>query len=386
MDKVVVAFPLLKLIRSTDLSFLKPNWEMRLYRIIDKTSSVQLAKQIAEAASRKGADVSAEPNLTTTLPKGGGVMGSPGSPPLSGNGAIPDPQWSSTDIGVNLPRGLNLNEGSRVMVGIFDTCPQVKPTWIQTMYANYLTGGAAPTNGNYSEHGPSVGALIKRVVSLANNAPQLAPKLDLYCVLGLDGTGNVADLIAALGAFITNTTGRGVINLSLRVMLASKLLERTLDAANGKNFVIAAAAGNESTQTAAAPMNYPANYQSWMIGVAGSNYARRRSDFSNQGKVAAPAGGVTKSETDLTCTSTTHVFIVTPLSTSSTGFLCWQGTSFATAFVSGEAALILSKNLNLSADSVRNIIYTKTGHATAPPDPMDPNLGAGIINITGALQ
>ena len=79
------------------------------------------------------------------------------------------------------------------------------------------------------------------------------------------------------------------------------------------------------------------------------------------------------------CADLPDRFIITPADSSPTGYLCWQGTSFASPLVSGAAALLLEKDPALTTDDVATKLY---GTAAAG----DPIFGAGIMDVTQALQ
>ena len=79
------------------------------------------------------------------------------------------------------------------------------------------------------------------------------------------------------------------------------------------------------------------------------------------------------------CADLPDRFIITPADSSPTGYLCWQGTSFASPLVSGAAALLLEKDSAMTAADVGENLY-----GTAESG--DPLFGAGIMDVTQALQ
>jgi subtilisin family serine protease len=369
LDGLAAKFALTASGERVDLAFLGAGRAMQLYQTTGDLPADQVAEQINEQARSEGIDVAAEPNLLLSVSThGGSVFGSPSYPPLTGPETPFDQQWIWFDQGIRLPAEQTWT-GKGVTVGVFDTCPATQPAWVDQVEWITKAPGANPI---YLEHGASAAALVDYV------AP--AAQIELYCVLSADGYGTLADLIAGIAHFINQHSpegGRAVINLSLGVHGVSAQLEAILDRVHALGFVIVAAAGNQGDPTA---MNIPAAYHT-VIGVAGHTIDRQPSNFTNLGEIAAPAGG-NLSAAELAqapCAALPDRFIITPADSSPTGYLCWQGTSFASPLVSGAAALLLEKDPALTADDVAAKLY-----GTAEVG--DPIFGAGIMDVTQALQ
>jgi len=154
-------------------------------------------------------------------------------------------------------------------------------------------------------------------------------------VLGASGTGTVADLLAGLefavqvkAAFAaTNTANLRVLSNSWASSAPSAALQNAINAANSSDMLFVTAAGNDASNNDTAPV-YPASYAlPNVVAVASSTSADQRSPFSNYGAasvhLAAPGSAV--------------------LSTvPGNSYGVYQGTSMATAHVSGAALLALS--------------------------------------------
>jgi subtilisin family serine protease len=154
-------------------------------------------------------------------------------------------------------------------------------------------------------------------------------------VLGASGSGTVADVVAGLefavqakAAFAaTNAANLRVLSNSWASSAPSTALQNAINAANGSEMLVVTAAGNGASNNDTAPV-YPASYAlPNVVTVASSTSADQRSPFSNYGAtsvhLAAPGSAI--------------------LSTvPGNAYAVYQGTSMATAHVSGAALLTLS--------------------------------------------
>lgn len=164
--------------------------------------------------------------------------------------------------------------------------------------------------------------------------------------LGADGTGTTSGAIAAVYYAVRN--GAQVINNSWGGSSYSQSLHDALTYAYNNHVFIASAAGNYSKnndQNAMYPANYPVPSQ---ISVGATNDWDSYASFSNYGvssvHVAAPGVSILSS---------------VPPTTSSPGnanFRFMSGTSMATPFVAGLAALIIREAPDLSGYQIKNLI------------------------------
>jgi thermitase len=152
-----------------------------------------------------------------------------------------------------------------------------------------------------------------------------------------DGEGFASDFDVAEGITWAADHGADVVNLSLGGPGASSVLQSAVDYAVGRNVLVVAAAGNESTTTP----SYPGAIVS-AIAVSATTSSDTKATFSNFGNwvdIAAPGVGI--------------------LSTvPGAGYAAWSGTSMATPVVAGAAALAFAGRPGSTAASVRTLLQS----------------------------
>lgn len=256
-----------------------------------------------------------------------------------------------------------MNRGSGAVVAVLDTGvqldhPALADSLTSTRY-DFVDDDPTPAddgNGIVVGHGTHVAGVINLVAPDAQIMP--------LRVLNPDGQGNV--FVIAEAIIYAAQNGADVINLSLGTSSASELLEDVIeDAAENYGVVIVAAAGNRNSSAA----QYPAS-ESDVLAVASIGPASQKSGFSNYGawiNVAAPGEG-----------------IYSTLPTS--GYGSWSGTSMATPFVAGQAALVNSISPSLSSEQVALLITNTAQSIDAQNPDFAGLLGAGQLNIVASLE
>ena len=229
-------------------------------------------------------------------------------------------------------------------------------------------------------HGTHVAGIIAsnsiRVKSVAPQATIMPVR-----VLSSSGSGDVSDV--ACGIIYAANNGARVINMSLGLSLdegtdiVSPALSAAVAYAITKNVVVVAASGNDGTTGI---NTYPAALPDVIgVGAISNNSGQPIVWFSNRGSyvdVVAPGVGIwsTCSSPSTTCTTTDG----------DSNYELLSGTSMATPFVAGLAALILSIDQNLQFSDVASIITTSAvDKGAVGPDQI---YGFGLINAPQAIQ
>ena len=204
-----------------------------------------------------------------------------------------------------------------------------------------------PSNAAYG-HGTMVAGVIHLVAPTARIMPLKA--------FDASGAGYTSDIIRALHYAAMNDAK--VINMSFSRPTASNELKRALDFAAGRGAVLVAAAGNVGTTS----LRYPAAYSN-VIGVASTRNDDTRSSFSSYGSglvsLAAPGEAII----------TTY-----PKGT----FAAAWGTSFATPFVAGAAALVAGIQPAATPSQVTSVL----SHARY----IGSSMGSGRLDLEDAIQ
>lgn len=231
------------------------------------------------------------------------------------------------------------------------------------------------------------GTHVAGIAAAADNAlgvVGMAPSATIYPVrvLGRDGVGSSADLIAALN-WAAGRSEIDVINLSLGGLGPSDSLKNAIDAAwsAGSGKLIVAAAGNQGTDEPTYPAAYPN-----VIGVGAVDGAGQRASYSNVGEsvdVVAPGGDASR---DANQDGSADLIISTWGRDDSGEFepsyAGLQGTSMAAPHVAGVYALMKAE-VALTPGEFLSLL--RNGDLTEEVGPAF-EYGAGLINALAAMD
>ncbi|WP_306210025.1 S8 family serine peptidase [Actinoplanes sp. RD1] len=267
-------------------------------------------------------------------------------------------QWGVTKTGVN--QAWETTRGSSgTVVAVVDTGVSAVPD----LAGRLLPGHDFVNNDDDASDDQGHGTMAAGVVAAAGNNTTGIAGVCWTCrilpvkVLGSDGFGDYS--VIAEGIRWAADHGADIINLSLGGGSASQLFTDAVNYATGKGALVIAAAGNDGVATPHYPAAVPA-----ALAVAGSDQNDKRYKWSNYGSswvdIAAPGCNPAQARTG------------------AVGEFC--GTSSATPFVSGVAALLRSTSPTPSAEAIRTAL---TSTADALPGGW---AGAGRIDAAAALD
>ncbi|HYE39514.1 MAG TPA: S8 family peptidase, partial [Ramlibacter sp.] len=243
--------------------------------------------------------------------------------------------------------------------------------------------GSGSVGQNSSWHGTHVAGTIGAATNNRAGVAGVAfgSKVLPVRVLGKCGgyTSDIADgIIWASGGTVAgvpaNANRARVLNLSLGGAGACSITSQTaINSARSRGSVVVVAAGNANIN---ASNTNPANCAG-VVTVAATQRNGGRAPYSNYGAVvdlAAPGGG-----TGGAVLSTLNTGTRAPLADS---YAWYQGTSMATPHVAGVAALMISRNANLTPDEVEAKLKST---ARAFPAACS-GCGTGIVDASRAVD
>lgn len=253
--------------------------------------------------------------------------------------------------------------GKGVKIGILDSGIYMKHPDLA------IAGGTSfieesPTYHDEEGHGTHVAGII---AALDNNigAVGVAPDAEIYAikVIGADGLGNHSDVVAGIQWAMDHRLD--MINLSITTAQKSTLMERVFEEAYGKGLLIIAAAGNTSSPSASfVDVLYPSRFPT-VIAVGSINSQQQKSSFSYYGpslEFVAPGENIYSTYTP----DNNHQL-----------YAYGSGTSMATPFVTGVAALYKEAYPKLSNKEIRSLMQTSTIDLGVKG--RDPLFGYGLI-------
>ncbi len=324
------------------------------------------AELIASRMARDLRLLYAEPNFIGQAPEGVGrnswVWGGTDAAPFPG-------QYAAAMLGLQAAHALNQGAGTTVAVldrGVQLNHPALATAWSTPRY-DFVDDDAIPQDeaNGIDEDGDGVidnafghGTHVAGIVHLVAPAARIMP----IRVLDTEARTDVFRLAEAI-VYATDQ-GATVINLSLGTADKSTLLQDVTQRATAHGVIVVGAAGNLNSKK----QQYPAGSQC-VLAVAALNEQQIKADFSNYGSwIHFIAPGVS---------------IYSPLPNSGYGW--WSGTSMATPFVAGQAALLRSLKPALPIRQIIGLMASTARSVDASNRRHKGKLGVGLPAIDVSL-
>ena len=304
------------------------------------------------------------------------------------------------------PRAWDVTRGAGVTVAVLDTgvayedygefrrAPDLQQT--QFVFPHNALSGDAHANDDHG-HGTHVTGTIAEDSDNGMGAAGIAPVSAIMPVKVCGAAGCPASAIAE-GIYWAVDHGARVINLSLGGPTSSTFERDALAYAEQGGVVVVAAAGNGGGDFQGdAALDYPAAVES-VVSAGAVRYDGQRARYSNYGDgangstldIVAPGGdkrvdqdgdgfpdGILQTTYAFTCSDA-------PRDYEHFAYCYYQGTSMATAHVSGVAALLLSVYPGLTPDQVQRVLACSARDLGPPGN--DPEYGAGLVQADAALR
>ncbi|HEV2371339.1 MAG TPA: S8 family serine peptidase [Streptosporangiaceae bacterium] len=259
----------------------------------------------------------------------------------------------------------DVTQGRHVTVAVVDSGIDYTPQLVGRVTRTDLTG----SNGeDCIPHGTLVASIIAAGNEQARGIPfyGVAPQAHILSirVQQQEGTSShrvLADIATGIRYAVAHRAG--VINVSIQVSASYPALRAAVAYALKRNVVVVAAAGNDTAGSGQGPF-YPASYPGVLSVNAVDQFGQLGGFDVSRTPVSVTAPGV-----DI---ASDYPGGFAPANTI-------NGTSFAAAFVSGEAALVRAAHPKFTAAQVvQRIIRTADGST-------GPHTGAGMINPVEAV-
>ena len=260
-----------------------------------------------------------------------------------------------------------LTQGAGVTVAVVDSGVDANPQFGDRVTVGPELAGAtfgAPPDADCVGHGTSVAGIIAAAPVAGISFAGVAPEAGILSVK-ITNSDTFPGQVAAEAIRDAVNLGANVINLSLATNVSTPALQAAVQFAQARNVVVVAAAGNDSAQGLVGPF-YPAAYPGVLsVGAVGPDGSLASfSDTRTPVSVTAPGVDVTSAYPG------TFPESYNPGD---------NGTSFATAFVSGVAALVRASYPDLDeAQVVARITATADG-------PAGSGTGHGMVNPVQAV-
>jgi len=279
------------------------------------------------------------------------------------------PKATESDLQASVPRTvdewINIKEdrsewGKGTSVAIIDSAIDFSHPSLAHVEREVISFIDQPSKKANTDHGTAIASIIAGSTDAFQG---IAPATKILSIelMGEDGVGDVFTLSEAIIAAVDRKVD--LINLSLGGDRPSAVLSHAIKYATSNNILLVAASGNDGI----GQVSYPAQYDE-VLGVSALNFNGTVADFSNFGD------GV-----DL---SAPGVDVISAYGAN--GYAVLDGTSSATAFVSGAVLSELSRNPHLSTQQVKELLFTYADETEKPG--FDKLSGHGVLNLKRIIK
>jgi len=273
-----------------------------------------------------------------------------------------DRQWALNQI--RMPELWQITTGSpEILIAVLDTGIDQSHEDLKGKVMAEVDFTDSPTPDDIHGHGTHVAGLIAASSNNSIGICGVAPQCRLMNVKVADDKGRCQPSAVAEGIIWAVDNGASVINISVELREPLPELEEAVDYAWNKGVVVIAAAGNDGSQL---PV-YPAYYEN-CLAVAATRQNDTLAPLSNYGEwvdVAAPGFNIYSTLPD-------------------DSYDYKSGTSFATAYVSGLAALLFGVVTDTNGDGWLNDEVRAAIEAGGQQMDID-GVGSGRIDAANSL-
>lgn len=320
---------------------------------IKRQSLVKVSLSKARELEKKGKVISKEPNYIRQLsvvPNDSYYYYQYGLRRISAPSAWDNENGTSNSITVAvIDTGVDLNH------------PELSSKIVQGY--DFVNGDSSAQDDH--GHGTHVAGIIAASTNNSTGVAGVSWGAKIMPIKVLDSYGMGSDFDVARGIEYAADNGAKVINMSLGGSGYSSSLESATTYAYNRGVTIFAAAGNDGDSS----INYPAG-NSHVIGVAATDENDKRAWFSNYNStvdISAPGVDVLSTYYD---GRHTYAFM--------------SGTSMATPYAAGAAAVLLSNNPSMTPDELEEDLKVRSNDLGRPG--RDNYYGYGRINLNAALN
>ncbi|HVX91782.1 MAG TPA: S8 family serine peptidase [Xanthobacteraceae bacterium] len=314
------------------------------WRIPDRRSVTTVLRELENDASIR----SVQPNYVYTLQQNARAAGSEGDVA----------QYALVKL--KLPQAHGVATGEHVLIAVVDSGIDVSHPELQGAIAD--TFDALGTDEPPHPHGTAIAGIIAAHARLMGAAPAVRIlAVRAFGAKSKGAQGTTFNILKGLDWAIAH--GARIVNMSFAGP-PDPMLERSLANLKRKGTILVAAVGNAGAKS---PPLYPAADPN-VIAVTATDIEDKLFAAANRGRyVAVAAPGV-------------DILVPTP----GGGYQMSSGTSFAAAYVSGIAALLLERRPKLLPDVARRVLVSTA--KDLGPKGRDDEFGAGLVNAFGAVM